>query len=79
MLAAGDDVFDAKRPGAPAGRIINAAMGSAARSEAGQTSQWHVFMELNSANIDETDLRVLSPEGPNLVLLPLPYSLEAKS
>src|SRR5690606_2341511 len=79
LLKAGEDVFDAKRPGAPAGRIINAAMGGPNRGEAGQSAQWHVFMELNSTDIGEADLRVVSPEGPNLVLLPLPYSLEVKS
>ena len=72
ILQAGMDVFDAKRPKSPAGRIINAAAGT---PEAGQPRAWHVFMEINLNDIDEADFRAISAEGPAIRLLPLPYSL----
>lgn len=73
-LSAGMDIFDARKPEAPAGRIINAA-GSAELNAASRT--WHVFVEINLAELDEADFRVVSAEGPAISLLPLPYSLEA--
>ena len=73
-LQAGMDIFDAKRPGSPAGRIINAAAGT---PDEGQPRAWHVFMEINLNDIDEADFRAISAEGPAIRLLPLPYSLEA--
>lgn len=75
-LRAGMDMFDARRPGSPAGRIINAAGGA---GQDGQAHDWHVFMEINLNDIDEADFRALSAEGPAIKLLPLPYSLEAKA
>lgn len=75
-LHAGMDIFDAKRPKSPAGRIINAAK---AASEVGQLQAWRVFMEVNLSDIETADFRALSAEGPIIKLLPLPYSLEAKA
>lgn len=74
-LQAGMDIFDAARPGAPAGRIINAAGG--APSHEGLTP-WHLFLEINLGDIDQSDFRVGSAEGEAIKLLPVPYSLEAK-
>lgn len=71
-LQAGMDIFDARRPGSPAGRIINAA--STPGEQAAR--RWHVYMELNLADAAEADLRVISAEGPAVTLLPLPYPLE---
>ncbi len=72
-LHAGMDIFDAKRPGSPAGRIINAAR---AKAEDGQPQAWKLFMEVNLNDIETADFRALSAEGPEITLLPLPYSLE---
>src|SRR5690606_38136700 len=71
---AGQDVFDAARPGSPAGRIINAA-GAAVAADSGQPTRWHVFVELSTTDAGQQDLRVISAEGPALHLLPLPYSV----
>lgn len=73
-LQAGMDIFDAKRPGSPAGRIINAAGNP---ESGGSTRNWHLFMEINLADISEADFRASSAEGPVIELLPLPYSLDA--
>ena len=74
-LQAGMDVFDASRPNAPAGRIINAAGATTAHEG---LRPWHLFMELNLGDLDQGDFRVHSAEGEAIRLLPLPYSLEAK-
>lgn len=73
VLQPGEDIFDAARPGVPAGRIINAA---AAPGQGAQPRDWHVFMELSFGDADQADLRALSSDGPAVRLLPLPYSLE---
>lgn len=73
-LQAGMDIFDANRPGSPAGRLINVA----GEPEADTPSRtWHLFMEISLADINEADFRAVSAEGPAIKLLPLPYSLEA--
>ena len=72
-LQAGMDVFDAGRPNAPAGRIINAA---GLKAESGQDNTWHLFVEINLNDVGQVDFRALSAEGPAIVLQPLPYSLE---
>lgn len=74
-LHAGMDIFEAGRPGSPAGRIINAA-GEHANGR--QPRGWRVFMELSLADIEHGDFRAISPDGPAIRLLPLPYSLDAK-
>lgn len=74
-LLAGMDIFDAQRPGAPAGRIINAAASS---SSEGDTGGWHLFMEVNVADIGHADFRALSSEGPAIRVGSLPYPLEVK-
>ena len=76
MLHAGMDIFDARRPGPPAGRIVNAAAGN---DEGQRPIGWHVFMEISLADIGQADFRVLSPEGPAIRLLALPYPLEVKT
>lgn len=76
-LKAGDDIFDAKRPKNPAGRIINAAPAAPKENVADSTVPWYVFVELNTADVGVADLRAVSPEGPALDLLPLPYSIES--
>lgn len=74
-LQAGADIFDAQRPRSPAGRIINAARADRT-GEAG--SGWHVLLEVNLSDIGQADFRALSADGPSILLLPLPYELEAK-
>ncbi|MFA7669439.1 MAG: folate-binding protein [Burkholderiaceae bacterium] len=73
-LQAGMDIFDAQRPKSPAGRIINAAAAVAGSGQAGRG--WHLLMEINLTDIGHADFRALSPEGPVIRLLPLPYPLE---
>lgn len=71
-LKAGMDVFDAGRPGSPAGRIVNAAR----LPGDSDLVQWYVFMEINLADLDQVDFRAVSSEGPAIKALPLPYALE---
>ncbi len=75
-LQAGMDVFDAQRPGSPAGRIINAAC--ADRTTDGENSVWQIFMEATLSDIGHADLRALSADGPAISLHALPYVLEMK-
>ncbi|MFA7624185.1 MAG: folate-binding protein [Pusillimonas sp.] len=63
----GQDTFDAKAPGGPVGRIVNAV-------NAG--GQIHVLLEVQLSDIGQADLRIGSPEGPAITLASLPYSLE---
>ncbi len=72
-LQPGQDIHDAKRPATPAGRIINVATGTGAGEANGIT---HLLVELTTADIGQADFRVLTPQGPALQLLTLPYSLE---
>ena len=77
-LAAGDDIHDANNPRSPAGRIINAARTAHHTDESAAQVAWHAFVELNVGDLEQADLRAGSPEGPQLRILPLPYSLEIK-
>ena len=71
-LHAGMDIFDARRPRSPAGRIV-----SAAPAADPQGIVWHLFMEISLADIGQADFRALSPDGPAIHLLPPPYPLES--
>lgn len=73
-LNAGDDIFDAGRPNSPAGRVVNAACMAAGD---GQAAEWYLLMEISLTDMDQADFRALSPEGPAISLLPVPYPLEA--
>ncbi|HLT99993.1 MAG TPA: folate-binding protein [Burkholderiaceae bacterium] len=75
-LKAGMDVFDAGRPGSPAGRIINAVK---IPDDTSDLSQWYIFMEINLGDLDQVDFRANSAEGSAIKLLALPYSLDAKT
>ena len=75
VLQAGADIFDANRPGSPAGRIINAALIGDTGERAGG---WRLFMEVGLADIGRADFRAVSPEGPVISLLPPPYPLEVQ-
>jgi len=74
----GQDVYDARAPQAPAGRIINAARTAHRDAPGAHHIAWHLLVEVNPAQADAADLRVVSPDGPALRTLSLPYSLEAK-
>lgn len=74
-LRAGADVHDALRPGTPVGRIINVATDTTAPAGTGLA---HLLVELAFTDIGSADFRVVSPEGPALSLLPLPYPLDAE-
>lgn len=72
-LEAGADIFDAHRPRSPAGRIVNAAR---APRPGAPAPGWNLLMEVNLADIGHADFRAVSPEGPAIRLLALPYPLE---
>lgn len=75
VLQAGADIFDAQRPNAPAGRIINAAPDTGTGTRG---TGWNLLMEVNLADIGHADFRVQNPEGPAIRVMPLPYPLEVK-
>lgn len=74
-LEAGADIFDAQRPAAAAGRIINATPDTPGAVGA---MGWALLMEVNLADIGRADFRAHSPEGPAVQLSALPYPLEVK-
>ena len=43
----------------------------------GQAAEWYLLMEISLTDMDQADFRALSPEGPAISLLPVPYPLEA--
>ncbi len=63
---AGVDLFDGNRPGAPCGRVVNAALGA--------DGAVHVLMEVQLADLGSADFRLTSVEGPGLQLRDLPYA-----
>lgn len=73
-LEAGADIFNATRPGAPAGRIINAVAGPAATNG---EHPWHLLMEVNLGDLEQAEYRAFSADGPAIQLLRPPYPLEA--
>lgn len=66
----GADVYQAQSGGEPLGRVINAA--------AGATGIYLLF-EAPVTLALETDLRLGAPDGPELAVRPLPYSIVAES
>jgi folate-binding protein YgfZ len=68
LTLAGTDTFNAKNPGNPCGRIINAA----------QSGNIHVLMEVQLGDLDSADFRLGSADGPLIEVLPLPYRITAE-
>jgi len=66
----GTDVYQAQSSGEPLGRIINAAAGAAGA---------YLLFEAPVAVALEADLRLGAPDGPELAVQPLPYSVVAES
>ncbi len=64
---AGVDVFDAKKPAAPCGRIINSASNTVVR----------VLMEVQLSDLGDADFRVGKADGPKIERQPLPYDITA--
>lgn len=62
----GTDVFDARKPDAPCGRIINLAR---------PADGLHVLMEVQLSDLPDADFRLGAPDGPALQLQALPYRL----
>lgn len=65
---AGTDTYNAKSPGNPCGRIINAA----------QPDGIHVLMEVQLGDLDGADFRLGGADGPAIEVLPLPYRITAE-
>lgn len=61
----GIDIFDAKKPGNPCGRVINAA----------QTHQTHLLLEVQLSDLEEADFRLGNADGPAITLCKLPYEI----
>jgi folate-binding protein YgfZ len=61
------DIFDANRPDAPCGRVINAA----------STDATHLLFEATLADLDTADFRLAGPAGPAIKLAGLPYDIKA--
>ena len=64
---AGVDVFDARKPAAPCGRIINAAGDAVVR----------VLMEVQLSDLADADFRLGKADGPKIERQPLPYDITA--
>lgn len=62
----GTDIFDARKPDAPCGRIINLAC---------PADGLHVLMEVQLSDLPDADFRLGAPDGPALQLQALPYRL----
>jgi folate-binding protein YgfZ len=62
---AGADVFDARSPGRPCGRVINAA----------QTDRTHLLFEVQLADLGTADFRIDRANGPEIALQTLPYEI----
>lgn len=68
----GVDLFDAKAPDNPCGRVINAA-----QPVHGTTV--HVLMEVQLADLDAADFRLAGPDGASIEVQPLPYEIKTAS
>jgi folate-binding protein YgfZ len=66
----GVDIFDARSPDSPCGRIINAARCSEATAE-------HVLMEVQLADLESADFRLDGPDGMPIQLQSLPYEIKS--
>ena len=64
---AGTDIFDAKDPGNPCGRVINAA----------RAPQTHLLLEVQLGDLDAAEYRLGSANGPAITLRGLPYDIRA--
>ncbi|CAM3986515.1 Folate-binding protein YgfZ [Bordetella tumbae] len=60
--APGTDIYDAKQPDEPCGRIVDASRSGA-------------LFEIALASLDDGDLRVGTPDGAKITVTPLPYDL----
>lgn len=64
----GADIYDARQPESPCGRVINAAS-----TETG----CHLLLEVQLADLDSADFRLETAEGATIRIQPLPYSIAA--
>lgn len=63
----GTDIFDALRPGSPAGRVVNAAT---------HNGQAHMLLEVQLADLGAAEYRLDSAEGTPISIQPLPYQID---
>lgn len=68
VFAPGADIYDARRPDAPWGRVVNL--------QVFEGQAWLLF-EAQLADLDEAQLRLGGAEGPAIQLLDLPYAITA--
>lgn len=62
----GTDIYDAKRPGIPCGRVINAA----------QTRPTCLLLEVQLSDLDVADFRLASADGSPIEIQNLPYEIK---
>ncbi|MDS1141525.1 folate-binding protein [Pusillimonas sp. SM2304] len=77
-VLAGTDVFDARQPDNPCGRIINAARADLDRpldASPSDTHPIHALAEVQLADLGTADFRLGSPDGPALSMRALPYAI----
>lgn len=67
VMLPGADVFDATRPGVACGRVVSSSQ---------SRGQLHVLFETQLSSLDHADFRLLSEDGPQLVLQPLSYTVK---
>lgn len=75
---AGTDVFDARQPDNPCGRIINAAkadLDGPLDGSPSDTHPVHALAEVQLADLNTADFRLGSPDGPAVSLRALPYGI----
>lgn len=68
----GVDLFNAKAPDNPCGRVINAA-------QPANGTTVHVLMEVQLADLDTADFRLAGPDGASIDIRPLPYEIKTAS
>ncbi|MES2323857.1 MAG: folate-binding protein [Pseudomonadota bacterium] len=66
---AGADVFEPNDPGQPCGMVVNAAPNGLGGSD--------VLVELKLAALEQGQVRLGAPDGAPVLLLPMPYALDA--
>jgi len=64
----GVDIFDARKPDNPCGRVINAAISEGAL---------HILIEVQLADLDNAEFRLGSGDGPAMAIRALPYQIQA--
>jgi folate-binding protein YgfZ len=68
----GIDIFDASKPEAPCGRVINAAQPT-------DGTAMQLLMEVQLADLASADFRLAGPDGAAIELEPLPYDIKTAS